>query len=275
MQNYNITFYILLFSTKSTLKFVIMYANCFLLIYFCKFSKNMCTVSYIPINKFDFILTSSRDVPFVREKAIKPKEYIEDNVSIMYPKDGKSGGTWIGYSSKNRLICLLNGGFTNHIIKSNYVKSRGIIVKELLKQTDIFSALSEINLINIEPFTLVIVDWNNDLQLIEFVWDGFKRHKIVLPQKMHIWSSSTLYDKKTSLMRKQWFVEWQNSFCPKHLSSNSFFELYRSSILSFHKNAGTGNPKTNLLMKRKGVGTVSITQVCKKQNDIKMSYLPI
>ena len=235
----------------------------------------MCTVTYIPVNKTNFILTSSRDVPFVREKAVPPREYVEDGVTLTYPKDGKAGGTWIGTSSKNRLICLLNGGFTNHLPKSNYAKSRGIIVKELLKETDIDFALSEINLTNIEPFTLVIVDWNANLRLLEFVWDGTKKHIKELPQKMHIWSSATLYDDKMKKMRETWFMEWQNNFCPKHLEDDEIFDNYLYRILSFHKNAGVGNPEIDILMRREKVGTVSITQVSRKHNSIRMGYLEV
>ncbi len=232
----------------------------------------MCTVTYIPINKTDFILTSSRDVPFSREAAMLPKEYTEDGVKITYPKDGKAGGTWIGYSDKNRLICLLNGGFTNHVSNGEYRKSRGIVVKELLKQRDIYSALSEINLHNIEPFTLVIVDWNDSLKLIEFVWNGTKKHLTDLPQKMHIWSSATLYDEQMKKMRQEWFAEWQNSFCPKHIEEDELFDLYKKRIFNFHKNAGIGNPEVDVLMRRENVGTVSITQVAKKNNSIGMEY---
>ena len=235
----------------------------------------MCTVTYIPVNKTNFILTSSRDVPYAREKAIPPKEYLEDGINMTYPKDGKAGGTWIGTSDKNRLICLLNGGFTNHTPNGNYVKSRGIIVKDLLKETDIDSALSEINLNNIEPFTLVIVDWNKALQLMEFVWDGTKKHLKHLPQKMHIWSSSTLYDEQMKKMRETWFMEWQNSFCPKHMNDDMIFDNYLHRILNFHKNAGVGNPKIDVFMQREKVGTVSITQVSKKGDSVRMGYLPI
>ena len=147
----------------------------------------MCTVTYIPTTINSFILTSSRDVPFVRKRALCPKKYLDDGVEITYPKDGQAGGTWIGYSSKKRLICLLNGGFENHYLTTSpdkkYKKSRGIIVLDLLKQTTINSALSKIDLAQIEPFTLVIVDWNNNLQLMEFIWDGKKKHLNKLPQK--------------------------------------------------------------------------------------------
>lgn len=218
----------------------------------------MCTVTYIPINKTDFILTSSRDVPFAREKALFPKQYIEDNVKITYPKDGKASGTWIGFSNKKRLICLLNGGFKNHVSEKLYRKSRGIIVKDLLKGNDIFSALSEINLDKIEPFTLVIVDWNIALELIEFVWDGNKKHLKKLDQEKHIWSSSTLYDDKMKQLRKDWFASWQLK--------------NKQDVLDFHYKAGINDCSVDVLMKRKKVGTVSITQVSKINDEVVINY---
>ncbi len=224
-----------------------------------KNKKLMCTVTYIPINKTDFILTSSRDVPFAREKALFPKKYTEDKIEITYPKDGRASGTWIGHSSKNRLICLLNGGFENHVSKTNYRKSRGIIVKDLLKKTNIFAALSEINLDNIEPFTLAIVDWNNDLQLIELVWNGKQKHIKKLNQENRIWSSSTLYTEEMKQLRKDWFADWK-------------IENKQKDILDFHHKAGIGDCNVDVIMKREKVGTVSITQVIKTDTEIVMNY---
>lgn len=236
----------------------------------------MCTVTYIPTTKNNFILTSSRDVPFAREKALHPKKYLEDSVAITYPKDGRAGGTWIGLSDKKRLICLLNGGFENHYLTTDpntqYRKSRGIIVLNLLKETEINSALSIIDLTKIEPFTLVIVDWNKNLQLIEFVWDGTKKHLKQLPQAMHIWSSATLYDTKMKKMREKWFTKWQNVFCPSEISDEELNVVQANRVLNFHHQAGIGNCHVDVLMKRENVGTVSITQVTKLEDAITMEY---
>ena len=236
----------------------------------------MCTVTYIPTTKNNFILTSSRDVPFVREKALFPKKYLDNNVEITYPKDGRANGTWIGHSSKKRLICLLNGGFENHYLTTDpntkYRKSRGLIVLDLLKETTINSALSEIDLTNIEPFTLVIVDWNDNLQLIELVWNGITKHIKKLPQEMHIWSSATLYDEKMKELREKWFSKWQNVFCPDNLDKEEVNLLQSNRILKFHHNAGIGDCNVDVIMKREKVGTVSITQVSKVDKTIVMDY---
>jgi transport and Golgi organization protein 2 len=228
----------------------------------------MCTVTYLPLNNKDFILTSSRDVPFSREKSSFPKKYTEDKVELFYPKDGRAGGTWIGTSDKRRLICLLNGGFKNHQQKVFYEKSRGIIVKDLLKAENITEVCKQVNLKNVEPFTLVIIEWNkpidkigSELVLIEFVWDGKKKHFKTLEQKPRIWSSSTLYSDGMKEKRVEWFLDWRQKQ-----------PFTQKSILEFHHKAGVGNPKIDVLMKRPKVGTVSITQVSKIDGDITMDY---
>lgn len=224
----------------------------------------MCTVTYLPLNYNNFILTSSRDVPFSRVKAQIPKMYIENGMELYYPKDGQAGGTWIGTSEKKRLICLLNGGFKNHHQQDSYARSRGLIVKDLLKTDDITKACKEIDLDDIEPFTMVIVEWDYHLFLFEFVWDGNNKHLRVLPQEPVIWSSSTLYNDEMKQLRRDWFKEFKVKSV-RH-------EVTRNEILDFHHNAGIGNPKIDIIMKRPKVGTVSITQVSKNKDRIQWFY---
>lgn len=224
----------------------------------------MCTVSYLPLKNNGFILTSSRDVPYARKRALEPQKYIEDDVEMYYPKDGEAGGTWIGTSSKNRLICLLNGGFVYHTSRSVYKKSRGLIVKELLKVDDIYVGLENIDLNGVEQFTLTIVDWNDELQLIEFVWDGKEKHLKKIEQEPHIWSSSTLYDDEIKKLREEWFSNWQYA--------NDFTQ---ENILEFHKTAGIGDARIDVMMDRKLGGTVSITSIKKEGKSLKTEYQAI
>ena len=221
----------------------------------------MCTVTYIPLGNSDFMLTSSRDIPFAREKAEHPKKEVEDGVELYYPKDGKAGGTWIGASSKNRLICLLNGGFVYHTSRASYAKSRGLIVKELLKADDIRIGLNQVDLIGVEQFTLTIVDWNDSLKLLEFVWDGSKKHIKLMSQEPHIWSSSTLYDESIKQLRRDWFATWQKEN-----------DITQESILDFHHTAGVDDKCIDVMMDRGLGGTVSITSVKKKEDEINMLY---
>jgi uncharacterized protein with NRDE domain len=130
----------------------------------------LCTVTLIPL-KSGFVLTSNRDEAANRE-AIPPQAYDLDGVKMVFPKDKLAGGTWIGVSEHQRLICLLNGAFEVHIREVPYRKSRGVVVKELLAASNISEILKDYRLENIEPFTIIMVDWKEELQFWEMVWDG-------------------------------------------------------------------------------------------------------
>lgn len=220
----------------------------------------MCTVTYIPTGETDFILTSNRDEAPERE-TIPPKIYTEEALELLYPKDVLAGGTWIGISSRNRLVNLMNGGFKPHKRKPFYRKSRGLVVKELLKVKSIDDYLKKEDFSEIEPFTAIVVIWETDLVLIEIVWDGNTLHKTTKPQMPHIWSSSPLYSTEFQQMRKNWF----RTFLEKNNKSPD-------NVLHFHRTGGEGNPESNLIMDRGVVKTKSITQIVKSQNQIHMYY---
>tara|TARA_R100000789_G_scaffold76909_1_gene72261 strand:+ start:104 stop:790 length:687 start_codon:yes stop_codon:yes gene_type:complete len=222
----------------------------------------MCTVTYLPLDNSNFLLTSNRDETPLR-KTLPPEVYIENGVEVTYPKDEVAGGTWIGKSKKNRVVCLLNGGFVKHKRNLPYAMSRGLIVKNILGANDAVAYINRLGLNNIEPFTIVIVDWNQSLKTFELVWDGVKKHFTELPQEPKIWSSSTLYTEDMKQLRKNWFANW--------LQENDVYT--KENILAFHKNDSLGTPEVTPKMKRNLVETVSITLIEKKEKTITMSYI--
>jgi len=221
----------------------------------------MCTVTYLPIADNQFILTSNRDETPLR-KTIPPKKYVEDGVTLTYPKDEIAGGTWIGVSSKNRVVCLLNGGFVNHKRKLPYKMSRGIIVKNILIADNAIAFINDFDFTNIEPFTLILIDWDVKLVTYELVWDGMKKHFKPLAQEPKIWSSSPLYTPEMKEERELWFTNW--------LENNKQESL--KNILEFHKNDSLGTKEISPKMKRKFVETVSITSI-KKEENVEISYI--
>jgi uncharacterized protein with NRDE domain len=220
----------------------------------------MCTVTYLPIGNNQFILTSNRDESPMR-KTIAPKKYDEQGVALVYPKDELAGGTWIGLSEKNRLVCLLNGGFEIHERKGPYAMSRGLIVKKILSAENSVTCIENFIFDNIEPFTLVLVDWKNSLATYELVWDGVTKHFTELAQAPKIWSSSALYTSEMKASRRAWFADW--------LSENKTFQ--QQEIINFQTSTNKGTPETSLKMKRNFVETVSVTSV-KKEEDICLIY---
>ncbi|MGY0407260.1 MAG: NRDE family protein [Polaribacter sp.] len=222
----------------------------------------MCTVTYFPLKNNGFILTSNRDETPLR-KTISPKTYLENEVALTYPKDALAGGTWIGLSDKKRLVCLLNGGFTKHQRKTSYKISRGIIVKELLSTEDAIGYINTFNFTEIEPFTIILVDWNTNFTTYELVWDGNKSHFQKLLQEPKIWSSATLYTLEMKNLRKRWFQNW--------IAKNKDFT--QAEILAFHQNEKLGNKEISPKMKRLHVETVSTTSVQKTTDKLELRYI--
>ncbi len=222
----------------------------------------MCTVTIFYKGNKDFVLTSNRDEAPNR-KSIPPKVYKENSTTMLFPKDELAGGTWIGVSEKNRLICLLNGGFVKHHRKDNYQFSRGVIVKDLLACDDVETSIENYNFTNVEPFTIVIADWNSDLKFYELIWDGEKAHFNKLPLETKIWSSSTLYSDEMKSERHQWFDEFKKN---NNLNSKT--------VLNFHSTK-TENKDFGIVMNRGFVKTTSITQVEKTNDELSLNYFDL
>ncbi len=223
----------------------------------------MCTVTFIPAEN-DIYLTSNRDEHFTRGLALAPKKYTEKNYKIIYPKDSDAGGSWVALKSSGDAAVLLNGAFEKHDRLKTYRKSRGIIFMEIIKavRPDIY--FEEIDLTEIEPFTIVIF-FNR--HLYEFRWDGNQKY-ILHPDASvpHIWSSVTLYDKTATAKRKDWFTNWKLS--TKKINTETIFD--------FHRFGGITDPENGLIINRNGkLRTVSITLIKLSESDASMTYLDL
>lgn len=221
----------------------------------------MCTVTLIPTEENDFILTSNRDEAIARKTDI-PQFYTVEDTKMLFPKDAVAGGTWIGVSEQCNMICLLNGGFEKHTRKASYRKSRGVVVKELLASLDMEKAIYDYDCTDIEPFTIVAICWKKALAFYELVWDGETKHIRPLEKgQAHIWSSSTLYTDDMKAMRREWLKAYENEKT-----------LNKENLIDFHKNAGIGDDQIDLRIDRGALKTVSITQVSKESGQIAMRY---
>ena len=199
----------------------------------------MCTVIYLPTKKGS-LLCSVRDENPNRKRATSPTLHPSEEHSFWSPIDREAGGTWWAVNELGYTVVLLNGAYENHLPNlQSYRKSRGLIVKELVQKTDIIAEWEQVDLVDIEPFTLVVKQ--NDL-LVECRWDGSLKHTHL--QDVHhpqIWSSSTLYSKEIQAYRESLFTAFiaQNPECPsdvvQFLNSNrdseNGFIMHRSEKL--------------------------------------------
>ena len=221
----------------------------------------MCTLTYLPIEKDSFILTSTRDVMRQRAKATKPDKYNSNGLSLYYPKDGKAGGTWLGVSGHKRLICLLNGAFDFYFPEPPYRKSRGLVLLDLLSINGKEKMISYDDFKGIEPFTMIIIDWSSDYELYELRWDGVKKYLKTLENRSQIWSSSSLYNSSIKNKRKELFRVW--------LEDNNRYEV--ADIMDFH-NLETDDPKNGIRMNRDHFCSVSLSCIKKYKDEISWTY---
>jgi hypothetical protein len=207
----------------------------------------MCTVTFIPV-KDKFFITSNRDEKILRKPALPPTVYNLEGANIIFPKDSGAGGTWIAMHENGNAIVLLNGGFKKHTPAPTYIKSRGIVLLDVIKTTSPFKTFSELNLSGVEPFTIVLL---GNSVLYECRWDGKSKHQKELDIiKPYIWSSVTLYDDEIVQKREQWFREWLDKKPQPTMRD----------ILNFHLFTGDGDKHNDLRMNRNGeMLTLSLT----------------
>lgn len=220
----------------------------------------MCTVSFVYANN-SFLLTSNRDEKITRPSAIEPKIYQTDTKKIIYPKDAKAGGTWFVVDEFGNAIILLNGGKIKHLVKDNYRLSRGVIVLDLMTSNAIVSTWKAIDLTDIEPFTLLVLENKQPFQL---QWSGEEKFIDELEiNQTYIWSSSTLYAPDIQQQRAEWFREYMNE--NKEISAEK--------MKVFHKNTEPKDKKNGLIINRDNLyKTLSVTQTVISENSVSVNH---
>jgi uncharacterized protein with NRDE domain len=223
----------------------------------------MCTVSFVCTND-TIIITSNRDEKIVRPSAIPPKNYTLKGKNIIYPKDSKAGGTWYVVDENGTVLVLLNGADEKHQVQLPYRKSRGQIVLEMIGSLSLKEFWNQIDLDNIEPFTLVLFQ---DKQLFQLRWNGIEKSKVDLDiDKNYVWSSSTLYSKEIREQRSSWFYTF--------LDNNA--EITEDKMLHFHQYTETDNKEHGLVINRNNeMKTLSITQSVIEKNKVIIRHLDL
>lgn len=207
------------------------------------------------------IITSNRDEKIVRPNAIEPKTYSINTKKIVFPKDNKAGGTWYAIDEFSNVLVLLNGAEEKHDLKESYRKSRGLIVLDLMETESPLQAWQEIDLDQIEPFTLVLFENQN---LYQLRWNESEKSCLALDKNQnHIWSSSTLYSKEIREKRAHWF----------HTFLVTKPEVGAEELFDFHRYTEADDTEHGLVINRNNLlKTLSITQTVIEQNKVSIYY---
>jgi hypothetical protein len=220
----------------------------------------MCTLTYIPIARDHRMITSNRDESRLRKAALAPEIYKVNGKKLLYPKDPVGGGSWIVTSDNGLTACLLNGAYQPHTPKTAYRKSRGLIVVEMFEFEDMFQFSKNIDLTDIEPFTLVMIDKEN---ILELKWTGSRKNlRFYNPSLPLLWASEQLYSHSTILKRKKGF---------KNLLEKGI--LSKKDIILFHEIARYDDKENEMKLERENlVATISITSLEIYGNSLEMYY---
>ena len=215
----------------------------------------MCTVSFVRANNA-VIITSNRDEHIGRENATAPAIQILKDKKIIFPKDARAGGTWFAAADNGAVAVLLNGAFKKHIAKPPYRKSRGLILLEIIESDQPLLFFSELNLDNIEPFTVVLYQPG---LLHELRWDGTNKYQRQPDiSGNHIWSSSTLYSDEIIEQRENLFQQFIQA--PSNITADRIHEFHAGN---------NGDDENGFVINRKtGMKTFSITQAIINNNAV-------
>lgn len=229
----------------------------------------MCTVSFVNSND-KIIITSNRDEQIVRP-SIEPKNYFINDKNIFFPKDTKAGGTWYAIDEEANVLVLLNGASEKHEWNPPYRKSRGQIVIDLISSKSAINAWYDINLENVEPFTLVLFQHQ---KLYQLRWDGNEKETIELDvYQNYVWSSSTLYSKEIRDQRSQWFQTFLDTTRGSAELSVAKPEVSEEEMFHFHRYTEIENSNHGLVINRNDtLKTLSITQTVIEKNRIQLLY---
>jgi len=219
----------------------------------------MCTVTFVRSGN-KTIITSNRDEQVLRQ-AVEPRNHLINEKIVVYPKDPLAGGTWYAVDEHANVIVLLNGAAEKHVWNPPYRKSRGLIVLDIIGAASPSEMWEAIDLEDIEPFTVVLVQGND---LFQLRWDGTQKDRVQLDSSVpHIWSSTTLYPKEVRDRREKWFANFM-----RFNQQPNGKDMYH-----FHHYTESGDTENGLVINRNNfLKTLSITQTIIHDNKVKVNY---
>jgi hypothetical protein len=119
----------------------------------------MCTITVVPHER-GVRLVCNRDERRTRPAALPPRIHHLGGHPALFPRDPQGGGTWIGVNGAGIAVALLNRCRTVDANDTTPKRSRGLVVRELLRCTSLSQAAAAVEALDpraFEPFQVVIV----------------------------------------------------------------------------------------------------------------------
>lgn len=189
----------------------------------------MCTLTYWK-SRDTIIITSNRDEHHARAAALPPVESLLNGRKIYAPVDQTGGGSWLVVREDGLVSVVLNGAEWAHAKAPSYRKSRGLVLLELLAFEDILEGWTQIDLNEIEPFTLVHIGQN---QLIRQRWNGKTKETLLQDaEQPQLWCSANLFNPEQAQNRLDSFQK---------MVGLTEFESKAEALMRLHQRSDEGN----------------------------------
>ena len=223
----------------------------------------MCTLTFVPTED-GYLVGMNRDELLTRSQALPPKIFEKSGMEMVYPRE-PSGGTWTACNSQGNLLALLNWNGGESPCRGEKLKTRGLVIPELVGEPDLPSTDSHFRQMSLDglfPFRLIGV-FRAERIINEWRWDGTAKQKLEFSWARKHWFSSSLLD---SLAEKERGRACEAMAGEPAAGSNSWLRrLHRSHV--------PGPGPFSVCVHRQDAATVSYTEVRCSRTQTSMDYL--
>lgn len=225
----------------------------------------MCTVTFIPFQHSDYVLTQNRDVSTRRPKAEPPDYHDYRGRSLFYPIDVKGGGTWNAVSSSHQAF-ILNGADYDYYPNFEAPKSRGSLCLDLLVNGKDF--MENHDFADYDDFTLVYFPRDRASDMDEWRWNSEKLlHRTRPIDEPYMWISRGMYTRDDFNRKRHAFHRFLKDTGKVDLSE------FSENIWSFHHRKLVADLEGFLISRaHHHLGTVSVVQVMQEEGVLTSRY---
>lgn len=227
----------------------------------------MCTITYLPLENGDYILTQNRDVGTKRVIAIPPERHEINGQILVYPVDPQGGGTWNAVSETHHAF-IMNGAEFDYYPAAEAVLSRGELCIGLLLHGE--ALFDKLEMQKFDHFTIVLINTaDRNAPIREWRWNGRELNTREYPgNKAYLWISHGLYSEEDYMRKTPAFQEWYSEITKVLQSTDNIAEK----VWEWHHLKEVDGKEGFIIDRDYGVMTVSVLQTKKERGTFSYRY---
>jgi hypothetical protein len=212
----------------------------------------MCTVTVVPHQKGIRVMCN-RDERRSRPAALPPQVHDLGRRLAAFPVDPRGGGSWVGANDAGIVVSLLNVSGPSQSSSQVPKRSRGLIVREVLRCGSLSDVLETVAVLDARQFDMFRLVAMHRLTAVDVTTDGVRtaiRPQITIDAPL-LFTSSSLGDALVEAPRQQLFQEMVVERRSEWLRGQA----------RFHRHQWPLRPEISVRMERDDALTVSRTIV--------------